>query len=91
MENAASRLWSIPDWCADARLSRGWFYCQPPHLKPRHVKIGRSVRIIETPREYGERIAREQAEQQAAAWPARQMKRPGAWRRTGARGQDQAR
>jgi mannose/cellobiose epimerase-like protein (N-acyl-D-glucosamine 2-epimerase family) len=62
-----SRLWPIPEWCEAAGLSRGWFYAMPTHLKPRHAKFGRSLRIIETPREYGERMARLQAEQVQAA------------------------
>jgi hypothetical protein len=62
-----TRLWTIPDWCHDADLSRGGgWYNLPDELKPRHIRIGRSVRIIESPREYGERIAREQAEKVAA-------------------------
>jgi hypothetical protein len=56
-----TRIWSVPDWCAEAHLSRGWFYCQPAHLKPKHVKLGRSLRIVESPREFALRIQREQA------------------------------
>ena len=67
MSNDESRLWSIPDWCAAANLSRGWFYATPNELKPLHVKLGRSVRIRETPREYAERIARDQPAKAAAA------------------------
>ena len=63
MSHDESRLWSISDWCAAANLSRGWFYATPEDLKPLHVKLGRSVRIRETPREYGERIARLRAAQ----------------------------
>jgi hypothetical protein len=58
MSNDESRLWSIPDWCAAANLSRGWFYATPAEFKPYHVKLGRSVRITETPKEFGQRIAR---------------------------------
>lgn len=62
-----TRVWTIPGWCKDAGLSRGWWYAQPEERRPRHGKAGKSVRVYETPAQYFERIARERQTEQAAA------------------------
>jgi hypothetical protein len=64
-ESDSVRLWSVGEWCAAAGVSRGWYYTTA--LPPRTVHLGRAVRILETPREYAERIERLEAAQAADA------------------------
>lgn len=48
-------------WCADGDFSRTWVYGEWAQGRgPKRVRIGGKVKILETPREYCERVARQQ-------------------------------
>ena len=51
-------LWSIPAWCAQYGCSAPYYYKLV--IRPREVKIGRLVRVTESPRDYAERARRAQ-------------------------------
>lgn len=48
-------VWSIPEWCEQFGCSAPYFYYS---LKPapRQVRLGRKVRITESPADYVERV-----------------------------------
>ena len=49
-------------WCRDGDFSRTWLYGEwAVGRGPKRVRIGGRVKILESPREYCERVAREQA------------------------------
>jgi hypothetical protein len=56
--------WAIPDWCAEAGISRTAEHMLPGDMKPRSVKIGRRRIIIEPPRDW---LLRIEAAQRAPA------------------------
>jgi hypothetical protein len=57
------QLYDIPEWCVGARISRTKYYSLKAAGKgPREVLLGCSVRITESPLQYGERIAKERAQ-----------------------------
>lgn len=47
--------WNIPNWCAATSISRASFYLLA--LRPRTVKLGRRTVVIESPKDYLQRIA----------------------------------
>lgn len=49
---------SIPEWAALAGVSRSTFYALPDTHRPRTVKIGKRLVIIESPAEWLERMAK---------------------------------
>jgi hypothetical protein len=56
-------VWDIPPWCEALGISRnGWYRLDP---KPFTVRVGKLIKIVEHPSDYGKRIASLQ-EQQAA-------------------------
>jgi hypothetical protein len=57
-------------WCRDGDFSRTWLYGEwAVGRGPKRVRIGSRVKILESPREYCERVAREQMT--ATTHPAR--------------------
>ena len=55
-------VFDIDRWCLDGDFSRTWLYSEwAAGRGPKRVRIGGKVKIIETPREYCERIAIEQS------------------------------
>lgn len=58
-------LWDIPSWCREAKVSRTKLYAMwGSGTGPRKVVIGASVRILESPLQYAERLAKDQAAQE---------------------------
>jgi hypothetical protein len=54
-------VWDVKRWCLGADFSRTWLYEEWALGRgPRRVRIGGKVKILETPREYCERISKEQ-------------------------------
>ena len=51
-------VWSIPAWCAQYGCSEPYYYNLKP--RPREVRIGRKVRITESPASYLERMRKMQ-------------------------------
>jgi len=47
-------VWSIPAWCSQYGCSEPFFYKMD--IRPRSVRIGRLVRILESPAQYLERV-----------------------------------
>jgi hypothetical protein len=56
-------VWDIPEWCSDFGISRNKYYLLDP--KPLSIRVGKLIKILEAPADYGRRIASIQ-EQQAA-------------------------
>ena len=48
-------VWSVPAWCAQYGCSEPFFYKLP--VRPRLARVGRLVRIIESPAQYLERVS----------------------------------
>lgn len=48
---------NLSSWCKAIGCTRAFIYELPPEKQPRTVKIGRRRFVIETPREYLERMA----------------------------------
>lgn len=48
----------IPEWASLAGISRSTFYALPAQYRPRTVKIGKRLVIIEGPAEWLDRMAR---------------------------------
>ena len=48
-------VWDIPPWCGQLGIGRGTYYTLKQ--KPRSVRLGKLVKIIEAPAEYTRRIA----------------------------------
>ena len=48
----------IPEWSALAGISRSTYYALPSQYRPRTVKIGKRLVIIESPAEWLERMAK---------------------------------
>jgi hypothetical protein len=60
-------LWDCNNWCKASGFSKTKLYALwRTGIGPKRVVIGSSVRILESPREYAERIAREQAAQEGS-------------------------
>ena len=53
-------LWAIDTWCAQFGCSVPWFYGL--QIRPKEVRIGRKVRLIESPAAYLERVRLAQLE-----------------------------
>lgn len=54
-------VFDIDRWCRDGDFSRTWVYAEwTAGRGPHRVRIGGKVKITESPREYCERIARDQ-------------------------------
>lgn len=51
--------WTVPGWCAELEIGRATYYTLA--IRPRSIKIGRLNRIIESPADYAERMAKMQA------------------------------
>lgn len=51
------RVWKLKTWLALADMPRPTFYVLPADEKPRTCKRGRTVYVLESPREWAERIA----------------------------------
>ncbi|MCC7079474.1 MAG: hypothetical protein IT530_02285 [Burkholderiales bacterium] len=47
-------VWSIPAWCAQFGCSEPYYYALNP--RPREVRLGRKVRLTESPAGYLERV-----------------------------------
>lgn len=54
--NADDRIYALNVWLALADMPRATFYVLEPEEKPRIMKRGRSVFVLETPREWAERL-----------------------------------
>lgn len=52
-------VWNRPEWCAALNLGGSTFYTL--EIRPRSVKIGKRLLIVESPAEYVARIAAMQA------------------------------
>lgn len=48
----------IQEWARAAGIAYSTYYIIPAHLKPRHVKIGRKVIVLERPIDWLERVAK---------------------------------
>lgn len=51
----------IADWCREANVGRTTLYNLPPELKPRMIRLGRLVRVIESPAAWARRVAEKSA------------------------------
>jgi len=61
-KGAQENVWSIAEWCHGARVSPGFFYKEKRLGRgPRTADLGRRTLVIESPREYCERLAQEAA------------------------------
>ncbi len=59
---AAAQTYTVIRWCADADVSRTWLYARwSAGSGPRHVRVGGRVVVTESPREFFERMAAQQA------------------------------
>lgn len=47
-------IWAIPPWCAQYGCSEPYYY--KLSVRPKEVRIGRKVRILESPAAYLERL-----------------------------------
>jgi len=52
------KLWPVQEWVTSAGIGRTFFYKLPAELAPRQVTVGKRRLVVESPREWGERIAR---------------------------------
>jgi hypothetical protein len=52
--------WTQTDWCAAVGISKPMFYVLDP--APRVARIGRRVIVVESPRDYLERLSAHQAQ-----------------------------
>ena len=53
-------IWSIPSWCSQAGMSEPTYYKLDP--RPHEIRLGdRLKRITESPRDYAERVRKQQA------------------------------
>jgi len=54
-------VWDIKRWCLDGDFSRTWLYGEWASGRgPKRVRVGGKVKILEAPREYCERVSKEQ-------------------------------
>ena len=53
-------FWRVRHWCADADICPTKFYKLPPEQRPLATKIGGTPAIVESPRDWAMRLAREQ-------------------------------
>lgn len=71
--DSATSVFDIDRWCRDADCSRTWLHGEwAAGRGPKRVRAGGKVKILESPREYFERVAREQGTDQVAAAPSAQ-------------------
>lgn len=49
--------WTIDTFTRGAKISRGMYHALPEESKPKHVKLGKLVRIIESPTDWLRRMA----------------------------------
>ena len=56
----ARAAWNIPEWCRELRLGRSTFYTLS--IRPRYIKVGKRLIVIESPADYAARIAKLQGE-----------------------------
>jgi hypothetical protein len=56
-------VWDVPEWCLAFGISRNKYYRLDP--KPLTARVGKLIKVLEPPADYGKRIASLQ-EQQAA-------------------------
>jgi len=54
---AEPQVWSIDSWSRDMGISRGMFHKIPKEKRPNSTRIGKLVRIFESPRDYARRVA----------------------------------
>ena len=65
-ENISARAgWRILDWCRAFPMSRSKFYTLPE--PPKILRVGKMQIVTESPHEYAQRLAAEQAAQQQIA------------------------
>jgi len=60
-----SEVWDIPEWCIALGIGRTTYYRLD--VKPRTVRLGKLIKVIESPSQYAERIAVLQQIEQGAA------------------------
>lgn len=59
-KNAAERAaWNRPDWCGALGIGVSSYYVLA--VRPRSIKLGKRLLIVESPAAYAERIAKMQA------------------------------
>lgn len=59
MEGNTRAAWDVPHWCDEVGISRPTFYVLDP--QPKVARIGRRVRVVESPTDYLNRLADLQA------------------------------
>ena len=57
MSSEAKAGFSIREWCPAVGMGRSTFYVLPLELRPKTVKLGKKHLVIESPRDYLDRIA----------------------------------
>jgi hypothetical protein len=66
--DSSTAVYDIERWCRDSDCSRTWLHCEwAAGRGPKRVRAGGKVKILESPREYFERLARERDTEQATA------------------------
>lgn len=53
---ASRKSWLLQQWCPDANIAVSTYFTIPEWLKPRRVKIGKRLIILEAPGDWLERM-----------------------------------
>ena len=64
--DSSTSVFDIDRWCRDADCSRTWLHSEwAAGRGPKRVRAGGKVKVLESPREYFERVAHEQLDSEA--------------------------